>query len=288
MGIHLVLQGHVAVFGEVPFLPLRREFTPDIERVFDHVGDPEEGHLHQQGDDDVPGEEVHVHPPRPVEGDPEGVQQGAEDGNEADEKRRADGGDIQAVVLVMARPHEEDRPREHAQQDQRIAQEGPEIGDDVHPLELAFPEQNQFDEHAEGEHGDDGEDQPPQVFLPGVLPPGRNVVGPGEKVQRPAQDFRGEEGGQGVVQEGRRELEELRAQVSQHIPQDVHQDDADGREFHGEIPPVADEDRHEHSQDGEDDRVGNAGEGAYDGHHGVQRRETVDKPRSSDPFHILC
>ena len=288
MGIHLVLQGHVAVFGEVPFLPLGGQFPADVHRVFHQVYQAEDRHLHQEGDDCVPRQGRRIQPGIPVEGKAEGMQEGGEDAGKADEKGRADGGDVQAVVLVMSGAHEEQRRDEQQQHDEGIPQEQAEFVETVHSLEGALPEDEHFDEDSQGEHHDDRENEPSQTLLPARPLPGGDAVGPGEEGEGPSQDFRGEERGQGVVEQAGREVEHLCAHVSQGIPQDVHEDDADGGEFHREAPPLADEHGEKHRQGRENERVRDAGEGAHDGHHGVQRRESVNEPGCPNPFHIPC
>ena len=99
----------------MPALPLGAQLAPDIHRILDHVRKSEKGHLHQEGDDDVPGKGGRVQREGPVEGEAERVQQGAQDGDQADEQGRADGGDVQAVVLVVPGPDEEERADEHRQ-----------------------------------------------------------------------------------------------------------------------------------------------------------------------------
>ena len=115
MRVHLVLEGHVAVLGQVPALALSTQLAPDVHGVLHQVREAEEGHLHQEGDDDVPGKRGRVQREGPVEGEAEGMQQGAQDGDQADEQGRADGGDVQAVVLVVPGPDEEERADEHRQ-----------------------------------------------------------------------------------------------------------------------------------------------------------------------------
>ena len=213
------------------------------------------------------------------------MQQGAQDCDQADEQGRADGGDIQAVMLVVPGPDEKERTDEHRQDHQGIPEEGPESADDVHALERRAPEDEQFDEQAEGEHRDDGEDQPAEVLLPGTRYAGRDVPGAGEQVQRPADELGGEEGGQDVVDDFRGKVEEFGAHVPQQVANDVHEDDAHGGELHREVPPQADDDGHEHRQGRQQERIGPSEEGARNDHRDVQRRETVNEPAGSDPFH---
>ena len=269
----------------MPALPLGAQFPPDVERVFDHVHQPEDGHFHQEGGNDVPRQVRYVDGEGPVEGEPESVQQGAQDGDQADEKRRADGGDIQAVVLVVAAPHEEKRADEHAQQDQGIAQVRPERTDDVHALEGPLPEDEQLDEQAQGEHRDDGEHQPAHVLPPGTPVAGRDMPGAGVQVQRPADDFRRHEGGEGAVEDFILEIEQVRPQVSQDVAQDVHEQDADGGELHREVPPVADRDREGHRQGRQQEGIRPSEPGAHNHRHDVQRRESVDDPTCPHPSH---
>ena len=73
--------------------------------------------------------------------------------------------------------------------------------------------------------------------------------------------------------------------MPQQVAEDIHEDDAHGREFHREVPPQADDHGHEHRQGGEDEGIRPAEEGAQDHHRDVQRRETMDDPAYSDPFH---
>ena len=187
----------------------------------------------------------------------------------------------------MSGPDEEERADEHRQEHQRVPQEGPEGAHDVHALERRTPEDEQFDEQAEGEHHDDGEHQPADVVLPGS--PGAVGYGPGtgEEVQRPADEFGGEERGQDVVDHLRGEVEDFRAYMSQQVSQDVYEDHAHGGEFHREVPPEADYDGHEHRQGGQDERIRPPEEGAEDHHRDVQRRESVNEPAGTDPFHKL-
>ena len=288
MRVHLVLEGHVTVFRQMTPLPLGAQFVPDVHGVFDQVGESEDRHLHQQGDDDVPGKGGEIDGERPVEGEPEGVQQGAEDGGQADEQRRADGGDVQTVMLVVPGPDEEEGADEHRQEHQGVPEEGPEGADDVHALERRAAEDEQFDEQAQGENGDDREHQPADVFLPGTPRAGGGIPGAGEQVQRPSDDLGGQEGGEDVVDDFRGEIEKLGAEVAQHVSQDVHEDDDHGRELHGKVPPQADEHGEHHRQEGEDERIRPAEEGAQGDSRDVQRREAVNEPAGPDPFHNVC
>ena len=131
-----------------------------------------------------------------------------------------------------------------------------------------------------------GEDEPAQVLFPGAAVPGREMIGAGEQVERPAQGLGREEGRERAVEDDGREVEEFGPQPSQHIAQDVHQDDEDGGEFHREAPPLADKDREDHREKGEDDRIRPSEKGADDDSRHVQRGETVDEPAGTDPFHI--
>ena len=177
------------------------------------------------------------------------------------------------------------RPMNRVVHHQGVPQEGPEGAEDVHALERRAPEDEQFDEQAEGEHRDDGEHQPADVLLPRSPGPDGHGPGAGEQVQRPADELGGEDGGEDVVDHFRGKIEELGAHVPQQVAQDVHEDDAYGGELHREVPPQADDDGHEHRQGGQQEGIRPAEEGADDNHRDVQRRETMDDPAGSDPFH---
>ena len=288
MRIDLVLEGHVPEFGQVPLLLLGGQFVADVDGVFDHVGDAENRHLHKNRDDDVAGEGGRIDGNRPMEGEPEGVGKGAEDGHAPDEQGRPESGEVQVEMLPVPETDEEEGAGEHEQQYQGIAQERAEFTAGIHPLEGPFPEDEQFHEKAEGEDGDNGEDEPAQVLFPGFLPVGGRMIGAGEQVQRPAEDFGGQERGEDMAQQGGRQAEHLRAEVAQDVAEDVRQDDIDGGEFHRKAALQADQDRHEHRQDGKDQGIRDAGVRAQDGHHGMQRRESVDDISRPDLFHRHC
>ena len=189
-----------------------------------------------------------------MEGESEGVGNGAQEAEDGDEQGGSHGGGVQAVSLPVDEPDEDDGGGEHHQQDEGVAEEGDEQADDVRIAERPFLKQEEFDEDPDEEHRDDGEDQPAEVLLPRGLRIGLGrPEGPGEKVQPPADHLRGEEGRQAPAEHLRREVEELGPEASEDEAHDVHEDDTYGGEFHRQAALQADEDGHQHGQERQDE-----------------------------------
>ena len=144
--------------------------------------------------------------------------------------------------------------------------------------------------NADAEDQGHGRHQPAGVLVPGLFPfiAGGPVEGEAvrEQIQSPADPFRDQERGDGVVPDGRKDVfQHHGADVSQQEADDVHQDEGRDGDFHREVFPEADESGQRHGEGGEQQAVPHAHHRAQHGNGYVQQREAVDEPSCFLPVH---
>ena len=138
------------------------------------------------------------------------------------------------------------------------------------------------DVQAQAEDEGDGENQPPGVLVPGLLPlvprgPGRGEA-VGKSIERPAQDLRDGKGRKRVLPHGRHGFpQRMRADVPQDEAQRIHKDEGSDGDFHRKVFPVADDNGQRHGERGKEHAVLEAGRHAADGDKGMQEGKAVDK-----------
>ena len=109
----------------------------------------------------------------------------------------------------------------------------------------------------------------------------------GEGIQAPAQDFRDQEGGDGVLPDGRElSQKELCADIPQDKADGVDQDEGGDGDFHREVLPVADDNGHRHREGRQEHAVRDAQQGAQHGDGYVRQREAVNDPVAGLEVHI--